>query len=130
MFDIEITACQPEPVTNSLTARNPHEAYMAVLARLGVRCAVRVFHQDRQATHTDFFLWVADDRARVRVDEHREWYATDPKLAPTEGTVEFADRDGSLFSVPMNETVSRQQAMVALADWLDGEEKTSLLTWI
>jgi hypothetical protein len=91
---------------------------------------VQVFHQDRQVSHTDLLLWVAGDRARVRVDEHREWYAVDASAAPSDAVVEFVDSDGSTFTERLNETVSRQQAMIALADWLDGEEKTSLLTWI
>jgi len=130
MFDIEITTFDPEPAATPLKARNPHEAYMAVLARTGSRCAVHVRHQDEVAAHTELYLWLSGDRARVRVDEHREWYATDPAAGASVAEAEFTAADGSVFQARLEETVSRQQAMVALADWLDGEEKTSLLTWI
>jgi hypothetical protein len=132
MYEIEISSSgQPEPTHSRATSRNAHETYLAVLSRLSPTCVVRVSESGEQGGRAGLVMWLTQDRGRVRVHDERESYATDPAAAATGGDarVAFMEADGSLVEAPRAETITREQALVALADWLDGGEKSSLLSW-
>jgi hypothetical protein len=131
MYVIEIHNFDRQASVTRITARSPHEAYMAVLGRLSDRCRVQVFDRDEQASKSEFYLWMMDGRARVRIDDQKEWFAEDPSVDPSDeaAPVEFQDGEGPPFTVPFRGTVNRDRALVALADWLDGGERTALLSW-
>jgi hypothetical protein len=79
----------------------------------------------------DFIVWLAGDRARVRLDLHREWYATRPGATPgsVETLVPFRDSDGSEFHERLADTVSRDQAVEAFFHWLRTGEMDPALAW-
>lgn len=85
----------------------------------------------RAYLYDDFYLWLAGDRALLRIDQHREWLASDPAWASSagEGEMEFSDENGSSFPMPLAETVSRAQALDALAHWLRTGEMLPDLAW-
>jgi hypothetical protein len=101
--------------------------------RTGARepCVVTVAHRDGKVSYGEFHLWLSSGRALVRLDEHREWHATDRDGAATGGSgdVEFRDTDGSAFSASFGETVTRSQALDALAFWLRTGGMLPDLTW-
>lgn len=79
----------------------------------------------------DFYIWLADDRALVRLYEHGERYAIDPArgASPAAGDTWFKDSDGSAFPAQDAETVSRSQAFEALGHWLRTGEMLTNLAW-
>ena len=131
-FEIEITRFEPGLATSRTTTSDAGEAELAV--RLGAReaCVILVARHDGAISRGELHVWLAGGRALVRLDEHREWYATDPawsaSAAPPEW--EFRDSDGTSFSAPTSETVSRSQAMDVLTFWPRAGEMLPGLTWI
>jgi len=79
----------------------------------------------------DFMFWLVGDRARVRLDLHREWYATDPSLAHDlpDAPVTFRDSDGSPYVEPYANTVARAAALEAFWYWLRTGKMDPNLHW-
>jgi hypothetical protein len=80
------------------------------------------------ADHGNFYLWRRHGRALVRLDEHREHFASQPDHALT-GTIEFVDEDGTTFVVDAGETVDAEAGLAALHHWLRTGEMTPGLAW-
>jgi hypothetical protein len=78
----------------------------------------------------NFYVWLCAGRAYVRLDEHREHYASfrDVTTIPR-GEAVFFDEDGSTFSASLAATVSVASAKEALAHWLATGEATTALLW-
>jgi hypothetical protein len=78
---------------------------------------VLVAHHDGAVSPGEFHIWLSAGRALVRLDEHREWHAMDSAHAgfAAGGDAWFADSDGTTFPAQTAETVSRPQAVNALA---------------
>lgn len=130
-FDVEIARLVPEPVAERAMAVGAHEAEAMVRAAADEACLVMVTQRDGAAYGDDFYLWLAAGRGIVRRDEHREWYATDPATAapPAHAQIEFWNEDGTRFTHPAAETVSRSRAVDALAFWLQTGKMLPSLTW-
>jgi hypothetical protein len=79
-------------------------------------------------SHGEFYAWLSGDRALVRVDEHREWYAHE-LVRPGGDPVEFYDEDGESFTQSREATISRPQALAALTHWLSTGRMLPALTW-
>lgn len=128
-FELQITRCVPDVVEEHLAARDADEADAMVRARADA-CLVLATQRDGERYGDDFYVWLAGDRALLRRDEHREWYATDPAWIASAGSGEawFADSDGP-FPVQAAETVSRAQALEALGYWLRTGGLLPSLTW-
>jgi hypothetical protein len=128
-FDLEITCRAPEAVTEHLSARDAAQAEATVRARADALCCVLATRRDGERYGDDFYVWLADDRALLRRDEHREWYAHDPARVSAAGETWFTDADGSLFPAQNGETVSRAQALDALSFWLRTGNLLPGLAW-
>jgi hypothetical protein len=79
-------------------------------------------------SYGEFHAWLSGDRALVRIDEHREWYAREP-VRPKGDPVEFFDEGEVSFAAPRGATVSREQALAALAHWLATGDMLRTLVW-
>jgi hypothetical protein len=122
MYQIEIHSPEGPPATSPLIARSSPEAYRMILTRMNRRAGVRVTH----AEHGQLRLRVNESQAWVAIDEAA---ARDPSASADETPVELLDETGATVSVPMDRTITRDRALVALADWLDGGQRTELLAW-
>lgn len=131
-FDVEITRFAPEPVVRRTAGVDADTAVALVRAAGEEPCVVLVTQLTVRGAGEDFYLWLAADRAIVRRDAHREWYARERATAPGSGDVEipFIDDDGSSFAEPASNTVSRADALSALAYWLRTGELTPTLGWV
>lgn len=76
----------------------------------------------------NFMVWLGGGHARVRLDEHREHYASPPG-ARQGGSVQFIDTDGSTFDIPLSECVPRNEALRAFTLWLATGKRDPLLAW-
>jgi len=75
-------------------------------------------------------VWRSAGRALVRLNEHREHYASYPDTSSIPpGDASFLDEDGSTFYVPLANTVSVESAKEALLHWLSTGDTTSALLW-
>jgi hypothetical protein len=79
----------------------------------------------------DLICWLAGDRARLRLDLHREWFASDSGLSPdaTNEVVSFRDNDGSEFVESHGDTISRGRALEAFWHWVRTGQMDPGLTW-
>jgi hypothetical protein len=130
-FEIEITRFEPELATSRTTTSDAGEAELAVRTGAGEACVILVARHDGAISLGELHVWLAAGRALLRVDEHREWYATDPAWSASAASPEseFRDSDGTSFSTPTSETVSQSQALDAMAFWLRAGEMLPDLTW-
>jgi hypothetical protein len=127
-FDIEVTRFVPERVVERVAAKDAAEAEAIVHANAGGVCCVLLAQRAGDQLVDDFYCWFSADRAFLRRDEHREWYATDLAMAAADGEVEFRDEHGPVPE-PLSQTVSRSQAFEAVAYWLRTGELLPTLTW-
>ena len=129
MLHLELTIFAPDPRRVQRTGLSETEA--TELARSAAAApAAALLIEDGARGHGVFFLWLSGDRALVRIDDPVEWYAADPALAPDgDGDVAFRDDDGSTFRQPLTRTLSRAQALDALAHWLRTRARTGALEW-
>jgi hypothetical protein len=131
-YDIEITGFAPDARTSRTAVSTAEEAWTAArAAEARDPCVLLVGRRSGNVSHGDFHVWLAGDRALVRLDEHREWRAMDPaRVASAEmGDTWFRDSDGTPFPAQDAEAVSRSQAMDALAFWLKAGQMLPGLTW-
>lgn len=103
----------------------------AVIANLAAGAAV-IFVADIRdhIDHGNFYVWWSAGQAYVRLDEHREHYASYRDTATIrQGEAMFLDEDGASFSVLLADTVSASAAKEALAHWLLTGRATDALVW-
>ncbi|HEX6040015.1 hypothetical protein, partial [Longimicrobium sp.] len=117
IYEIEITRFVPAPVVSVTTTGIAAEAERVVRLDAVEPCVVLVAHHDGSVSRGEFYVWLSAGRALVRLDEHRERHAMDPAHADSAagGDAWFRDSDGTTFPAQAGETVSRSQAMDALA---------------
>jgi hypothetical protein len=130
-YDIEITDFTSGGRTSRTVVSTAEEAGTQARAAESIdQCLLLVGRHAENVSHDDFHLWLAGSRAFLRLDGHRDWYATDPGAAPAQdGTeVELSDLDGR-FSVPFSRTLSRTQGFEALLHWLRTGEMMPGLAW-
>lgn len=130
-YDIEITDFAPDARMSRATVSTPQEAWIAARAAEALDpCMLLVSRLGGNVNWGDFYIWLAGDRALVRVDEHRDWYATDPLMTVAEADteLEFRDTHGTFFEL-FAKTVSRAQAFAALDYYLRTGEMLPSLTW-
>jgi hypothetical protein len=78
----------------------------------------------------ELLIWCSGGRALVRLNEHREHFASYPDTSSIpQGDASFLDDDGSTFYIPLANTVSVESAEEALLHWLSTGGTTSALTW-
>lgn len=131
-YDIEITDFAPDARTSRTAVRTAEEAWTAARAAEACDpCVLLVGRHEGGVSHGDFHIWLAGDRALVRLDEHRERHAMDPAHAESAagGDAWFRDSDGSTFPAQDGETVSWPQAFEALNHWLRTGAMLPSLTW-
>lgn len=131
-YDIEITDFTPAPRTARTTAGSARDAWRAARAAAAHDpCVLLVGRHEANVSRGDFHLWLAADRALVRLDEHREWRAMDPAwlASAAGGDTGFRDADGTPFPAQAAETLSRSQAFEALEHWLRTGEMLPRLVW-
>src|SRR5262245_16300485 len=91
---------------------------------------VFVAHIVGHVDHGNFYAWYNDDIAHVRLDEHREPYASDPsRPSSTDNPIGFHHEDGEIFDVPSSQVISRVQASEALSCWLATGKMLPSLSW-
>lgn len=130
-YDIEIADFTPDVRTSRTVVGTAEEVWAAArTAEARDPCVLLVGRHEGSLSYGDFHIWLAGDRAVVRLDEHREWFAMDPaQVASTAGgDVWFRDSDGA-FPAQDAETVSRPRAFEALDHWLRTGEMLPSLTW-
>ncbi|MBB4634291.1 Imm1 family immunity protein [Longimicrobium terrae] len=131
-YDVEITTFASGLHTSRAVVHTAGEAWAAAREAEALNaCVLLVGCQTRDVSYGDFHVWLAGDRAFLRLDEHREWYARGSALdqSNAESPVEFRTLDGTYFSVPRADTVTRSQAFEALDSWLQTGEMPPSLHW-
>jgi hypothetical protein len=131
-YDIEITAFAPDARTTRTVVSTAEEAWTTARAAEACDpCVVRGGRHEDGVSHGDCHLWVAGDRALVRLDAHREWHAMNHAHGVSEagGDVWFTDSDGTAFPAQAAETVLRPQGFEALSHWLRTGQMLPSLTW-
>lgn len=131
-YDIEITDFAPDARTSRTVVGTAEEAWIASRTAQALDpCVLLVGRRADNVSQGDFHVWLTGDRASVRLDEHREWYAMDASwvASTTAGETWFRDSDGTPFPAQDAETVSRSQAFEALGHWLRTGEMLPSLTW-
>lgn len=124
-FDAEIASSQGCVLRQGCLSASEIEFYAREVGDSG-----RIMAADHGSavSHGEIYVWLSSDRAVVRIDEHREWYAREPVL-PTGDPVEFYDEHGASFMESRAATISRLQALAALAHWLATGRMLSSLSW-
>ena len=131
MFDVEIETFVPaRPPLRRMGVPGTEAAALLAPVAEAARAAILVGRRGGD----DFLVWLSAERALVRLDAHREWYAADPSVAAAGAAaggpvVEFQDGAASRFTAPAAATVSRTQALDALAHWMRTGEPAPALTW-
>lgn len=77
----------------------------------------------------NFLAWFQGGRAFVRLDEHRDHYATDSSIRNLPDEAIRFEGDGDSFEVPFAQSVSRAQALDALEIWLTTGQMSPSLEW-
>jgi hypothetical protein len=125
LFDAEIASSQSGIVQRGWLSASEIDFHARAVGNAG---RIMAGEHANGVSHGEFHAWLSGDRALVRVDEHREWYAREP-VRPTGDPVEFCDEDGDRFTRPREATVSRPRALAALAHWLSTGRMLPALTW-
>jgi hypothetical protein len=132
IYDVEITGFAPDARTLSARVDTAEDAWSAArAAQARDPCVLLVARHEANVSRGDFYIWLQGDRALVRLDEHREWFAMDPaRAASTSGSdAWFTDSEGTMFPAQDAETLARSQAFQALDHWLRTGEMLPGLTW-
>lgn len=130
MYEIEITRFQPQPVRPSFSLADAAETSTVVAGVDDEKAVIFVANIRDRMDYGNFYVWLCAGRAYVRLDEHREHYASARDAAtPPQGEVLFLDEDGSTFSALLAATVSVRSAKEALAHWLATGHATNALQW-
>jgi hypothetical protein len=125
-FEAEITSSRQSSVTKrGLLLAAEIELHAREVGEAG---RIMVADQASGVSYGELCAWLSGDRALVRVDEHREWYAREP-VPPKGDPVEFDDEDGGSFVEARGATISRQQALTALTHWLATGGMLRTLVW-
>ena len=94
------------------------------------QCVIYVAHIVDGVDHGNFYIWRNIDLAHVRLDEHREHYATDPsRLAIAKEVAAFIDESGTVLEISPSSVISWAQATEALMFWLRSGSKLPSLSW-
>jgi len=131
-YEVEITRFTPDPVTERFIAATSGDAAQRTQLdnTTGFVVFVAALDRERKVDWGNFYVWCNPERALIELHEHCEHYATDPQLLSGQNReVSFRDEDGSAFSVPYRQTISRDQAMAALHFWLPAQKHTPELVW-
>lgn len=131
IYEIEITRFAPAPVTSVMTTGSAAKAERVVWADATESCLVLVARYHGAVSRGELHVWLSAGRALVRLDEHRDWHATDSAWAESAagGDAWFTDSDGATFRAQAAETISQPQAMDALVFWLQTGQMLPGLTW-
>ena len=132
IYEIEITRFAPGPIVERYAVATSEDAARQIQLDHAIELLIFVTALDRERNVDwgNFCVWCNAERARVQLNEHREHYATDPLLQPEQTReVRFRDELGGSFSVPYQQTVTRDQALAALRFWLPSQEHTPELAW-
>jgi hypothetical protein len=132
IYDIEITDFAPDARTSRTVVSTVEEAWATTRAAEAVDpCLLLVGRHEEDISYGDLHIWLAGDRAVVRLDEHREWYAMDDAHAASAaaGDTWFRDSEGTSFPAQNAETISRSHAFTALDYWLRTGGMLPSLTW-
>lgn len=132
IYDIEITDFTLGARTSRTIVGTAEDAWEAACAaRAGDESVLLVARRDATVSYGDFHIWLAGDRALVRLDEHREWFGIDADCAATAsaGDIWFRDSDGASFPAQRAEAVARSQAFEALDYWLRTGKMLPSLNW-
>ncbi|MBL9082812.1 MAG: hypothetical protein JNK76_13445 [Planctomycetales bacterium] len=119
MIQLTINLFTPLQACESRAGLTPDTACEAV-QRASHSDFAFVFASDPENTAAvDLLCWFAGDRARLRLDFHREFYAADPNLRSTvlQEPVTFCDEYGEKFTTPYSDTISKRQAIEAFEHW-------------
>jgi hypothetical protein len=86
---------------------------------------------DREnAKYGNLILFINAGRAFVRLLQNQDFVASDPALRARSGSsATFVDESGEVFQVPLQNTISKTQALAALHFWLSTLTKTPALWW-
>jgi hypothetical protein len=130
MYEIEITRFQPQPTMQRFSLDRAAEASTVVAGVDDETAVIFVANIRDRIDYGNFYVWLCAGRAYVRLDEHREHYASfrDATTIPL-GEAIFFDEDGSRFSTSLATTVNVISAKEALAFWLATGKATTALLW-
>lgn len=132
-YDFELVVHNPQQPSFRQSCVESSEVRAAAAPALAADQAYfEVELHDGDVSHSVFRAWFAADRVCLRVDEHREFYANSPITATQQTTspVTFRDEDGSPFTVPITDTVTRPEAVAAFDYWLATGTRTPTLHWV
>ena len=124
-FDVEVESFRPatSPIRRTAVPVTEVPALLRPL-RDAERAALLVGRRGGD----DLYVWISGARARVRLDQHREWYATE-QGDPDGPEVEFEESPGVTFMQPFAATVSREHAWAAVDHFISVEQPLPALVW-
>lgn len=128
-YEIEVTTFAPRLAAHQFETADPVKAASYLDEQLESICCVVVAASESEVDLGNFILWLSGERALVRLDEHREHFASSPNIDGRNSPIVFRDDDGSSFSVAVERTVARQDAVAALRFWLSSQARTASLNW-
>ncbi|MES2036667.1 MAG: hypothetical protein V4495_02425 [Pseudomonadota bacterium] len=130
MYEVEIIRFQPVHIKQEFSLSNAVEATKMALELDDETSFIAIADIRDNACWGEFLVWRSEGRALVRLNEHRQHFASyqDASAIQT-GNATFLDDDGSAFHTPLAHTVSIESAKEALVHWLSTGNATTALIW-
>ncbi|MBC3916929.1 hypothetical protein H8L32_05520 [Undibacterium sp. CY18W] len=130
MYEVEIIRFQPVHIKQEFSFSSAVEATKVALELDDETSFIVIADIRGNACWGEFLVWRSEGRALVRLNEHREHFASYRDISAIQTSdVSFLDDDGSVFDIPLANTVSVESAKEALLHWLLTGEATIALLW-
>ncbi|WP_146009539.1 hypothetical protein [Deinococcus planocerae] len=129
MFEVEIIRFTSGRRLENLSFESEAEVLEAIQP-VGDPPTFYAFNRVKGRLSLSFFMvWFSGDRALVRLDKHREHYATDSALGTSDADEVIFDDGTEVFTRRWDETVTREQAQAAFSHWLTTGGRLESLAW-
>lgn len=129
VFEVEIIRFVSGRRLENLSFKNAEEVLETIREVNDLPTFYAVNHREGRWSLGFFMVWFSGDRALVRLDEHREHYATDPSLKNSDADEIIFDDATETFTWRRDETVTREQAQAAFSYWLRTGTQIKSLAW-
>jgi hypothetical protein len=130
MYEFEISDYSASPVFRRVQFPAAEAAIQFAKAIDASQCVIYVAHIVDQVDYGNLYIWRNNDIAYLRLDEHREHFASDLSRSLCGGEkIKFFDEDGTVFEVSSPGVIDWIQAFDALLLWLRSGAKLPSLSW-
>jgi len=130
MYKVELIRFHPTRAKQEFSFADAAEAAEMVLEVSDEPSFIAIADISGNTCWGELLIWQSGGRALVRLNEHREHFASYPETSSiTLEEVSFLDDDGSIFQVPLSNTISVSSAKEALKHWLSTGKTIGTLIW-